>query len=74
MRYIILAVFLFLSISLHAQYEKGKWYLSGSSFIEAGNQSTIAGGAFQLESASRSGYFLFDRLLVGGNVLTNVAP
>lgn len=65
--------FVLFSFTLHAQYEKGNWYLSGNSVIDGGDQSTVAGSEFQPASASRSGYFLFDRLLVGGNVLNPAA-
>lgn len=67
-RLLILGFVLF-SVSLSAQYERGNWYLSGNSAIDAGNQSTVVGSDFLPQSASRTGLFLLDRLLVGGNVL-----
>lgn len=67
-RLLILGFVLF-SLNLSAQYERGNWYLSGNSAIEAGNQSTVVDSDFLPQSASRTGLFLLDRLLVGGNVL-----
>lgn len=67
-RLLVLGFVLF-SVSLSAQYERGNWYLSGNSAIDAGNQSTVAGSDFLPLSASRTGLFFLDRLLVGGNVL-----
>jgi len=67
-RLLILGFVLF-SVSLSAQYERGNWYLSGNSAIDAGNQSTVVGSDFLPQSVSRTGLFLLDRLLVGGNVL-----
>lgn len=69
MQRIITLFFVLISFTLHAQYERGNWYLSGSTVIEDGSQSTVVDGDFQPEAASRSGYFLFDRLLVGLNPL-----
>ena len=66
---IITLFLLVFSFGLQAQYERGNWYLSGNSAIDAGNQSTVAGSDFLPPSASRTGLFLLDRLLVGGNVL-----
>ncbi|WP_020569585.1 outer membrane beta-barrel protein [Neolewinella persica] len=73
MQRITILFFVLFSCTLHAQYEQGNWYLSGNSVLDAGNQTTVAGSSFLPESASRSGYFLFDRLLVGGNVLNPAA-
>lgn len=69
MRSIIFLFFLLFTLGLQAQYERGNWYLSGNSSIDAGEQSTVAETGFLPASPSRTGLFLLDRLLVGGNVL-----
>lgn len=69
MKRIVTLLLFLISFTLHAQYERGNWYLSGNSTIDAGNQSTVVKNTFLSASPSRSGYFLLDRLLVGGDLL-----
>jgi hypothetical protein len=71
MRVSLLVLLLVVAINVNAQYEKGNWYLSGNSVVDTDDQTTVAGADFT--SASRSGYFLLDRLLVGGSVLDPAA-
>lgn len=70
---ILTLFFLFLTIGLQAQYERGNWYLSGKTAITEGNQSTVAGSESLTNPAGRAGYFILDHLLVGGNPLNPAA-
>lgn len=66
MRYFIIVLFSFLSVSLAAQYEKGNWYLDANSGAGSTNNTEYFNDSYGFRL--KGGYFLRDRLLIGAEV------
>jgi opacity protein-like surface antigen len=64
----LLCLSLFLTTALSAQYQKGNWYLEGSSSLLLDLPSDDQRRSSFEAQAFRAGYFVSDRLLVGSRV------
>ena len=67
----LLFLSLFLTTALSAQYQKGSWYLDGSSSALLDIPTDDRTASFEAQ-AFRAGYFFTDRLLVGSRVETSI--